>query len=233
MDIGSAVRTLHDGLFVSHEYVMLANAVLSTYILLRWFRNAFDFTYAVLPHHIVILLNCTLLPGFYFLEALPMMLYCSENDLNYCKFGIHHLFTVMLFLVVITFELYSGPAMGIQATHGFMNFFSYHHLLTMYLFCQWYLVFTILCAVHIIYQVILGRLLPGIPKIILWLQILGLFLVGANNYFSSDLVSSCVRPEDTDSLLANAYVWSFHISMGLTLIVAFWKYTKEGNIVKQ
>ena len=233
MDVDATVRTLHDGLYVSHEYVMLVNAVLSTYILLRWFSKAFDFTHAVLPHHIVLLLNCALLPGFYFLEAFPMMLYCSENDLNYCKFGIHHLFTVMLFLVVITFELYSGPAMCIQATHGFMNFFAYHHLLTMYLFCQWYLVFTVLCAVHIIYHVTLGRLLPGIPKIILWLQILGLMLVGINNYFSADLVSNCVRPEGTDSLMDNVCVWVFHITMGLTLGAAFWKYTKKGNKDKQ
>jgi len=229
MEVGEAVRTLHDGLYAIHEYVMLTNGVLSTYILLRWVRHTFDFTYSVLPHNLMLLLNCTLLPGFYFLEGIAMMLYCSEDDLNYCKFGIHHLLTVMLFFVVINFELYSGPAMGIQAAHGLMNFFAYHHPLTMFLFCKWYLVFTVLCALHIFYHLTVCTPMPNIPKSILWLQVLALALVGVNNYFSTDLVSSCIRPEDTDSPLENAYVWGFHITMGLMLSVAFGKYTMEGS----
>ena len=211
---------------------MLVNGLLSVYILVRWGWKCFNFTYTVLPHSALVMLNCAILPGFYFLEGIAMMLYCSEDDMEYCKFGIHHLLTVMLFFVVIHFELYSGPAMGIQAAHGLMNFWSYHHLLTMYLFCNWYIIFTILCSIHLCYHCIFTHL-PGVPKSILWVQLLFLAIVGVNNLFSSDLVSTCIRPNDSHTFLSETYLYLFHILMTTAIGGAYLKFTLDSCRYKE
>src|SRR5574343_1791659 len=110
MEVRDALIDFHKVLYASHRFVMLINGLLSFYVMFRSPKYAFNFRQPFIPATLALAINCAILPTVYFLESIPLFKNCSEVDLPYCKFAIHHVFTVVLFLVIYQFQLYSGPA---------------------------------------------------------------------------------------------------------------------------
>jgi len=194
----------------SHEYVMLLNALLCCFVLVRDCKWQLNF-YRLSSTHTdwISVLAALWLPAYYALEAGPTLLLCSHLYLSACKYSVHHLLTVSLFGLMFTHDLLTGPSYLVQATHGLMNFSYYYSPLLTYLFCKWYIVTTVYCAVHIAYHMLVTGTAVRV-RTVLGAALLHLAALGVNNVYTGELVEIC-ELEGSGDLERSVKVGTAHI----------------------
>lgn len=210
---------LQKALSASHEYVMLLNALLCCFVLIRDCKWQLNF-YCLSSIHKdwISLIAAFWLPAYYALEAGPTTAFCANMYLSACKYTVHHILTVSLFGLMFTNDLLTGPSYLVQAAHGLMNFAYYYNPLVTYLCCKWYIATTVYCSVHIAYHMLVVGTATRV-RVVLAVALLHLAALGVNNVYTDELVEICELEESGD-LERSVKIWSAHI-VALALFVYY------------
>lgn len=209
----------------SHEYVMLLNAVLCCYVLVRDGKGLWNF-YRLRSNRRdwVMVVAAVWLPGYYALEAVATVQMCGETYMTGCKYTVHHVLTVSLFGLMFGNDLLTGPSYMVQVTHGFMNFAYYYDSFLTYLLCKWYILTTVFCALHLTYH-FLSPSTSSPLRLTLFLALIHLTALGVNNLYTDELVEIC-ELEGSSSFDKSTKIWGAHIVFMALFTACVRKYTK-------